>query len=129
MLLVLLLVWRQASAAAPMPDHRSALRLMAVPLMAHLLLSPTVHPWYALLLLAFLPFLPPARRERWPRWLPALPWLYLSGALIFSYLTYLDPQNFAEREWVRQLQWAPAYLLLLAAIAATLELPNRRRPS
>ena len=100
-------------------DLRFSLRLMAVPLMAYMLLTPTAHPWYALFLLAFVPFLAPGRRELRRLWLVALPWIYLSGALVFSYLTYLDPQNFAEREWVRQLQWAPAHLLLLVAIIAT----------
>jgi hypothetical protein len=121
--------WKARPAGHSPRDLRVALRLMAVPLMAYMLLTPTVHPWYALLLLAFLPFLPPARREKRSRWLPALPWLYLSGALIFSYLTYLDPQNFAELAWVLQLEWYPLYLLLLVAIAVRLAFPKRNRVS
>lgn len=114
MIVVSLIVWwRARSAGRKSPELRSALRLMAVPLMAYLLLSPTVHPWYALLLLALVPFLPPAAGESRALWLTALPWIYLSGALVFSYLTYLDPQNFAEREWVRQLEWVPTLLLIL----------------
>lgn len=102
---------------------RATLRLTAVPFMVYTLLTPTVHPWYILILIAFLPFLAPGESEsRW-LWLPVLPWLYLSGALIFSYLTYLDPQNFGELEWVRRLEWLPALALLLVAVA----LPDKYR--
>ena len=68
-------------------------------------------------MIALLPFLAPGEGEsRW-QWLLVLPWLYLSGALIFSYLTYLDPQNFGELEWVRRLEWLPTLALLLVAVA------------
>lgn len=108
---------------------RDTLRLMAVPLMGYVLLTPTLHPWYTLILLAFLPFLPPAPgKGRW-RWLLVAPWLYLSGALIFSYLTYLDPLNFGELEWVRQLEWLPTLALLVTAVAATLFHKFRSSPS
>ncbi|NKQ36762.1 MAG: hypothetical protein HF973_14260 [Chloroflexi bacterium] len=99
---------------------RDTLRLTAVPFMGYVLLTPTLHPWYSLILLAFLPFLPPAQGEgRW-RWLLVAPWLYLSGALIFSYLTYLDPLNFGELEWVRQLEWLPTLGLLGTAVLAAI---------
>jgi hypothetical protein len=90
--------------------------LMAISLIAYLLLTPTVHPWYALLLLVFLPFLPPAANEPRRYWLAVLPWLYLSAALPLSYLTYLDPHDFRELEWVRQTEWLPALALLLVWI-------------
>ncbi len=48
--------WRQ-------PGIRSTLRAAAVPFMAYIVLTPTVHPWYILILLAFLPFLPPGKEE------------------------------------------------------------------
>ena len=115
MLLVLFVVW---VVARRHPGERAALRLMAVPFMAYIALTPTLHPWYILILLAFLPFLPPAAEEsRW-LWLMALPWLYLSGALIFSYLTYLDPHQFGELEWVRRLEWLPTLFLLGSAALA-----------
>lgn len=88
------------------------LRVTAVPFIAYILFTPTLHPWYLLILLIFLPFLPPAAQEPRRRWLLALPWIYLSGALIFSYLTYLDPLNFGELEWVRQLEWLPPLSML-----------------
>ena len=106
--------WRSRSAGRSTREIRKSVRFMSVPLIAYLLLSPTVHPWYALPVLAFLPFLPPADDEPQKLWLAALPWIYLSAAFIFSYLTYLDPHNFGEREWVRRLEWVPTILFAIA---------------
>ncbi|MCP4415947.1 MAG: hypothetical protein GY805_04945 [Chloroflexi bacterium] len=112
-LVVLLIVWVVARVQRGI---KMTLRLTAVPFMTYILLSPTVHPWYTLILIAFLPFLAPSQDEsRW-LWLLALPWLYLSGALVFSYLTYFDPQNFGELAWVRRLEWLPVLALLLVAV-------------
>ena len=97
---------------------RATLRLAAVPFMAYLLVTPTFHPWYLLIVLAFIPFVPPAAGEdrRW--WLAALPWIYLSGTAVFSYLAYSDPAQIYESPRVRLLQWLPATLLLAAALAS-----------
>ena len=95
---------------------RAALRLMSVPLMGYVLLTPTLHPWYFLILLAFLPFLTPATGESKWLWLLVVPWIYLSGTLVFSYLTYLDPLDFGELEWVRQIEWVPTIFLLFIAV-------------
>lgn len=100
------------------PGIRGALRLAAIPWMGYLLLTPTLHPWYALALLAFLPFLPPREDEPRALWLAVLPWLYLSAVLVFSYLTYRDPFEFLELEWVRQLEWLPTFALLAIGAAA-----------
>ncbi len=43
------------------------------------------------------------------------PWLYLSAAVVLSYLTYLDPLNHREIEWVRQVEWYPTLILLALA--------------
>ena len=103
---------------------RSALRWMSLPLMGYVLLTPTFHPWYLLFLLSFLPFLTPAEEEpRW-LWLWVAPWLYLSGVLIFSYLTYLDPSDFGELEWVRLLEWVPT--IGLGAMAVCVLVFRRR---
>jgi hypothetical protein len=110
LLAVLAVIWLQARRRTAL---RPTLRLMAVPFMAYLLLTPTVHPWYALTLLVFLPFLPPAADEPRRYWLAVAPWLCLSATLPLSYLTYLDPLDFRELEWVRQLEWLPALALLL----------------
>jgi hypothetical protein len=111
---VCLAIWMRAR---PPYSPRKTLRLAAVPFMAYLLLTPTMHPWYALIVLVFLPFLTPGETEpRW-FWLVVIPWLYLSGALIFSYLTYLDPLNFRELPWVTTLEWGPTLALLLVFVA------------
>jgi hypothetical protein len=94
---------------------RRDLRLLAVPLAAYVLLAPTLHPWYILPLLAFVPFLPPAADEPANRWLWAAPWLYLSAALCLSYYTYVDLLALREVAWVRRLEWIPTLALLVLA--------------
>ena len=112
---------RGSSAAQSSAPGNSAalalLRLLAVPVMAYALLTPVLHPWYILLLLALLPFLTPSGTESARRWLTLAPWLYLSGALVFSYLTYRDPLRFGELEWVRRLEWYPTFALLGLSLA------------
>ncbi len=115
MLAVLFWTWRTARRT---DSARSLLRLMAVPFMAYVLLTPTLHPWYLLILLAFLPFLAPGEAEPAWQWLLLAPWLYLSAAVIFSYITYLNPLDFREYEWVRMVEWLPTLgLLLLAGVS------------
>jgi hypothetical protein len=128
-LLFLLLITAVWLLARKQKRPRAALRLMSLPLMGYTLLTPTLHPWYILILLAFLPFLTPATGESPWLWLLVAPWLYLSGALIFSYLTYIDPLNFGELEWVRQLEWLPVFILLLvtAVIFTGLCIQERRK--
>ncbi|MEM7536189.1 MAG: hypothetical protein AAF639_28660 [Chloroflexota bacterium] len=94
---------------------RAMLRLMAVPLMGYVLLTTTFHPWYLLMLLAFVPFLPPAQDEPAVGWLDVMPWLYLSSALFLSYFTYFDPQDLREYEWIRRTEWLPTLGLLLVS--------------
>lgn len=124
LLIVLATVWWQAQ--HPMTD-RAALRLMAGPLMAYILLNTTINPWYLLILLAFLPFLTPAAEESAWRWIAVLPWLYLSGVLSLSYLTYLDPLDFRELEWVRRTEWLPALGLLGLWISLAVFIEDRVR--
>ena len=110
MFLLLLFVWRQ------FPhfnfDLRAVLRWLAVPLGGYLLLATTIHPWYLLVLMPFLPFLAPADNEPKKLWLWALPWLWLSGIVTLSYLTYVDPENLSDLDWVRQVEWLPTLFLL-----------------
>ena len=114
MVVVLFAVWMLARESY---SPRQTLRLAAIPFLAYLLLTPTVHPWYALIVLALLPFLAPTADEPRRLWLGVAPWLYLSGALIFSYLTYINPVDFHELPWVRALEWGPTLALLGAALA------------
>ena len=113
MVTVLTTVWLTARSYLQV---RPTMRLMAVPLIAYLLLTTTVHPWYSLALMPFLPFLPPKEGEPLWLWWFALPWLYLCAAFIFSYLTYIDPSNFGERESIRQLEWLPTLGLLVVSL-------------
>lgn len=77
--------------------------LSIIPLGAYLLLTPTLHPWYVTLLIPFLPLLP--RQHRWP-------WIYLSLAVVLSYVTYLNPNDLREYAWVRWVEYFPMYGLL-----------------
>lgn len=108
-------------------EPRSTLRLLAVPLMIYVLLTPVLHPWYVLLLLALVPVLAPGDDEPAARWVHAVPWLMLSGLLIFSYLTYEDPAMFAERVWVRRLTWWPTFAALAGAAAVTMKVRHGAR--
>jgi hypothetical protein len=103
-------------------DARGILRLSAVPFMTYTLLTTTVHPWYIHILLAFLPFLPGTffnaegaegqRGREFLSWLVTSPWIYLSGALALSYLTYIDPLDYREFEWIRQTEWLPVLIMV-----------------
>ncbi len=106
LVLVLLAVWRVAQRHL---SDLSLLRLAAVPLAAYLLLATTVHPWYVALILPFLPFLPsePGKECTSQRFL--VPALYLAAAVSLSYLTYLDPANPREYDWVRVIEYVPVY--------------------
>lgn len=108
--LVLIAVWRMSQQR---DDDLALLRLAMVPLAAYLLLATTVHPWYVALIIPLLPFLLPKQGEaaRINRLL--LPWLYFSVVVALSYLTYLDPANLREYDWVRLVEYVPLYLLLV----------------
>jgi hypothetical protein len=105
-------IWRMARSIT---SARALLRLAAAPLMFYVLLTTTVHPWYLLLLLAFLPFLAPGDDEPARQWGWVAPWLYLSATLFLSYLTYLDLDNLREYEWVRLTEWLPVWGMLAFA--------------
>jgi hypothetical protein len=107
---VLVIVWRKSHRAG---NNLALLRLAAVPLAAYVLLATTVHPWYATLVMPFLPFLPSRNTTGRSKFL--WPALYFSGAVALSYLTYLDPANPREYDIVRLLEYAPTYLLLIWA--------------
>ncbi len=126
LLAVLIAVWRKSRVrTAPQPF----LRLLAVPFMAWVLLTPTLHPWYLVILLAFLPFVaPPGAGSAW-LWLDVAPWLYLSAAIVLSYLSYLDPAHFRELDWVRAVEWWPTYGLLLVGCWAARRKGSPAAPS
>lgn len=123
-LMLVVLVWVFLAAGRHRSDWRAVLALSAVPFMAYALLATTVHPWYIHILIVFLPFLPGMLTD-WQGglssnkllqidsgWLLTVPWLYLSGALALSYITYIDPLDFREFEWVRQIEWLPVWMMV-----------------
>jgi alpha-1,6-mannosyltransferase len=111
LLAVLAFVWRVARGRR---EPRALLRLMALPFMAYILFTTTLHPWYLLILLAFLPFGPPGAGESSQRWWWVAPWLYLSGVIVLSYLSYVTPDVFRDLAWVRLVEWLPTWGLLIA---------------
>lgn len=118
-----LVVWRRSVGVSAALDAgagavavRRLLRLAVVPVVAYVVLTPVLHPWYLVLLLALLPFLAPAPGEAVDRWLLLGPWLYLAAAVSLSYLTYRNPDRFAELAWVRRVEWYPTLLMAAAAV-------------
>lgn len=71
----------------------------------YVLLAPTMHPWYLLWVLPFLPFFPR----------PA--WMLFSGLLVLAYevlIGYTSTGIWHEKTWIMWVQYAPFYLLLSA---------------
>jgi alpha-1,6-mannosyltransferase len=98
------LAWRADVAEAGF-KYRSLklMRLASLPIGAYLLFTHTIHPWYVILILPFVPFLFPGRA--------AWPWLYLSCAVAVSYLTYFDPLQPREFAFVRNVEYLPFFAL------------------
>jgi len=83
---------------------------------AALVLSPTIHPWYALWLVPLLPFAPPPLARAGALWAAFLPATYVSA------WTFARTGEWTEPAWIRPLVWGvPAVVLLLSAA-------RRRRP-
>lgn len=89
---------------------------------AGLALSPTVHPWYALWLVPFLPFLP---RAVFPAAIVLIALLPLSYAAAW---TDAVTGTWSEPPWLRPAVWIPT-ALALAAGALLAARSARRRPS
>lgn len=95
-LLLLVALWTSVRFADP---YRSAFWIMG----AYLLLSPTLHPWYLLWILPFLPlFAHPA-------------WILFSGLAFLAYEVLIDYSKtgiWTEQVWVKWAQYGPFYFLL-----------------
>ena len=84
--------------------HRDSFRAAATILGANLLLSPVLHPWYMLWVLPFQVFFH----------VPA--WTFLSAAVFLSYnaiAVYSSTGVWVEYVWVKWIQFAPFFILLL----------------
>ena len=110
MAVVGVITWLLARRAA---SPRALLRLSVLPLIAYVTLTPVLHPWYLTILLVMLIFVTPAATEGADRWLLLAPWFYLAAASPLSYLTYRNPDAFAELGWVRWVEWYPSLALLV----------------
>jgi hypothetical protein len=99
------------------------LRLATLPIGAYLLFTHTLHPWYITLMIPFLPYLLPERGGTAQTSRLIWPWIYLSLAVSFSYLTYINPNNFREMSFVRLVEYLPVYLLLLWALLPLIQEP------
>jgi hypothetical protein len=110
-----LLAWKldRPERGCPQQQLRSLMRLATLPLGAYILFTATVHPWYLLIVIPFLPFFWPAAQETWRPDYLAWPWIYLSCAVAFSYVTYIDPVDLHEYPWVRQVEYLPFYGLMI----------------
>ncbi len=111
MVTILLGTWLAARRA---DDDLRLVRLLVVPVLGYIVLTPVFHPWYLLLAVALLTLTTPKPGECGDRWLLLLPWAYLTAASSLSYLTYRDPEAFAELDWVRNVEWWPTLSLLVA---------------
>jgi hypothetical protein len=111
-MLILIAVWIKARRCI---DDLTLIRLALVPLGSYLLLTTTVHPWYATIVVPFLPFLLPDEGERAVAARFLLPWLVFTAVVALSYLTYLNATDFREYDWVRLVEYVPTYFLLAGA--------------
>jgi hypothetical protein len=117
---VLIGLWRMRKRT---DDPLSLLRWAIVPLVAYLLLTTTVHPWYLTWVLPLAPFLP--GRTESERSAPGhaffrralAPLVYWTAVVPLTYLTYLDPARPREIGWVRLVEYVPLYVLLAWAAA------------
>jgi len=99
-------------------DDRTRVRWLVAPLAVYAVATPVLHPWYLLLAIALAVTLAPAPNESVSRWWLVVPWPVLGALSTLTYLTYQDPDAFAERVWVSRVVWYPTFVL--AAVALTM---------
>ena len=100
-ILLLALVWATSRYSA------DPYRALFVIIGTYLLVSPTLHPWYLLWILPFLPLFPQ----------PA--WVLLSGLIFLAYevlIGYSKQGVWVEGEWVKWAQYGPFYALLTLSL-------------
>ncbi len=111
LLCFMLWLWREAW--RKQDDRLATLRLLAVPYIVYVILTPTLHPWYTLILFTLLVFWPPKEGEGLSRWVWLVPWGWLNTAVFFTYLHYL-PNLSGQQGWIRNIEWIPMWILLLS---------------
>jgi hypothetical protein len=102
--------------AARGQDDLGLVRGAATLLGLAILLNAVVEPWYLAWLLPFVAVLLPPGPGRLPFALtPLLGWLWLSGAIQLTDLTYLDPANARGWPLIRLIEYGPLFVLLALA--------------
>ncbi|MEO6953823.1 MAG: hypothetical protein ABI321_18620 [Polyangia bacterium] len=113
LLLFALVLLRRERSTRDLPIERRALLLAQAGMGAFLLLTPALHPWYALWLL------PPVLLDDAPRSRPErLAWLWLVAAVPLGHVplvAYLDHRPWHDPLWTRLLEHVPPLALLSAA--------------
>ncbi|HEY8599372.1 MAG TPA: glycosyltransferase 87 family protein, partial [Thermomicrobiales bacterium] len=105
-------------------DDLALVRGAATLLALAILLNAVVEPWYLAWLLPFIAILLQPGAGRWPFAVtPLLGWLWVSGAIQLTDLTYLDPANARWWPLIRLIEYGP----LLAILSVTLLVAARRR--
>lgn len=99
-------------------NHQSIIDHAVLLIGIYLLFQAAMFPWYLTWLIAFLPML--CFRQQIAGLLYTIGWIYFSAAVNLSYLFYLDPDNTAEIEWIRRVEYLPLFALLSAALFAYL---------
>jgi hypothetical protein len=100
-------------------DDLTLLRRALIPLVAYLILTTTVHPWYVTLIVPLLPFLSWEKGESKAARLYLSAALYFTAAVSLSYLNYQAPDTVREYPVVRLLEYVPTYVLLIVAAWST----------
>ncbi len=104
-------------------DDLALVRGAATLLGLAILLNAVVEPWYLAWMLPFVAILLPPGPDRLPFALtPMLGWLWVSGAIQLTDLTYLDPANVRWWPLIRAVEYGP----LLEILSVTLLMAARR---
>lgn len=89
--------------------NRSLIRLSLIPIGAFVILSPTVHPWYVTLVVAFLPFFYPSKDDTNSFIFWVYPWIWFSLTISLTYLVYLNPSSSNPLDWVVWVEYLPLF--------------------
>ena len=118
--------WKMDSSNLELTNrNRSLIRLSLIPAGAFVILSPTVHPWYVTLVVAFLPFFYASKDEAYSLLFWAYPWIWFSLTVSLTYLAYLDPSGSNIPGWVVWVEYLPLFGGLIWAWRKKPELPNQ----
>jgi len=103
-------VWKMDSSNQLLSKrNRSLMRFSLIPIGTFVILSPTVHPWYVTLVVAFLPFFYPSKDDTDSIFFWVYPWIWFSLTVSLTYLAYLNPSSSNPPEWVVWVEYIPLF--------------------